>query len=76
MRVDEFGDEAVCWRVLEIHDRAALNNPALVHEDDDVTEIRSLGEIVRNQERSLLQPRKDFLQIFLQGGAHQRIERA
>ena len=34
------------------------------------------GEVVRDEKRGLLQAGKNVLQIFLQGRAHQRIERA
>ena len=41
-----------------------------------IAEIRRFREVVRDENRGLLQTREDFLQVGLQGGAHQRVERA
>ena len=60
----------------KIGNRTLLNDPAFVHEHDLVAEIGGFGEIVRDQNRGLLQSLENFLQILLQSGADERIERA
>src|SRR5215475_10271534 len=56
--------------------RTFLNDPSFAHENDRVAEVGRFGEIVRDEQRGLLESREDFLQILLQGGADERIERA
>src|SRR4030095_6006265 len=53
-----------------------LNDPAFIHEHNCVAEIGGFGEIVRDEERGLLESREDFLQIHLQSSADERIKRA
>ena len=76
MRVDEFGNEIVRRFFAKIDNRTLLHDAAFVHEHDFVAEISGFGQIVRDEQRGLLQTRENFLQIFLQRGAHERIERA
>ena len=51
-----------------------LSDPTVVHKHDFIAEVSGFGEIVRDQKRRLFQPRKDFLQIFLQRRANEGIE--
>src|SRR5207245_229611 len=52
------------------------HDPSFIHQDNDITEVASFREIVRNQNRSLLQAREDFLQVLLQRRPNEWIKRA
>ena len=48
---------------------------AFVHQNNFVAEISRFGEVVGDQKYRLFQPGEDLLQIFLEGGADEGIER-
>ena len=60
----------------QIFQRSALDDSAFVHQHDLVAEVGGFREVVSDEDGRLLQPRENFLQVFLQRGADQRIERA
>src|SRR4029453_11164171 len=76
LRIDELGNEIICWLFTKIGKRALLDDVAFVHEHDLITEIGCFGQIVSDEERCLTQARENFLEILLQRSTHQRIERA
>ena len=76
MRVDEVAHENASRFRPQIIERPALDDPAFAHEHDFVSEIGGFGQVVRNENRGLVEPRKNFFQVLLQGGADERIERS
>ena len=69
-------NERVCWSLAQIGDRAFLNDPAFIHEHDHVGKINRFRQIVSDKKHRLIQARENFLEIFLQRSAHQRVKRA
>src|SRR4051794_11119336 len=76
LRIDELGHERVGWSFAEIGDRAFLNDSAFVHEHDLVCKISRFRQIVSDEKYRLAKPHENFLEIFLQRSAYQRVERA
>ena len=66
LRVDEVGDEIVRRSIAQIGERAVLHDAAFVHQDNAIAEISRFREIVRDENRGLLQARENFLQVLLQ----------
>ena len=76
LRVHEFPNERIGRLFTQIGNRAFLNDPAFIHEHDLVGKINRFRQIVSDEKHRLTQARENFLEIFLQRSAHQRIERA
>ena len=76
MCIDELGNEIARRFRAESFQRSDLHDAPLIHEHDFIAEVRGFGQIVRDENGGLLQPRKNFLQIFLLCGSNQGIERA
>ncbi len=58
----------------KIVERSALHDSPFIHQHDLVAEVGGFREIVSDQNGGLFQPGKNFLQIFLECGANERIE--
>src|SRR5437879_617129 len=74
--MDKLRDESTRRFRAQIFQRAGLDNAAFAHQDNFISKIGRFGEIVCHEDCGLLQPRKNFFQIFLQCGANERVERA
>src|SRR5215472_10057602 len=75
LRVDEFRYEEVGWSFAQIGNRAVLHDPAFIQEHDFVCKINRFRQIVSYKKHRLTKSRENFLEVFLQGSAHQRVER-
>src|SRR5438094_7243807 len=76
LRVDEFRHERIGRFFAKIGDRTFLDDAALIHKHDLVTEIDRLRQIVSDEEHCLPQARENFLEIFLQRSDNKGATRA
>ena len=72
---DEFGDEAILRREIDLPRRADLGNRALLHDDDTIAEFHGLGLIVRHIDRGDTKRAQQAVEFATQPVAQRGVER-
>ena len=76
MRGNKLAHERTRRLFLQLTQRSFLHDASFVHQHDFIAEISRFGEIVRHENGGLFQPLENLLQIFLERGTDERVERA
>src|SRR5262249_35409311 len=75
MGLDELGNEGIGRSGHHLSERSVLNDAAVAHQHQAITQERGLAEVMRDQDAGLTERLERGPNILLQLRAHDRIER-